>query len=71
MKTLIAVQFGANSVLNREQLKKVLGGTVKPPAECTNSCNMPGDCPSGSVCVSVPCQDNPAFIHIICSPAAA
>ncbi|MCS3737549.1 hypothetical protein FHS10_005520 [Mucilaginibacter dorajii] len=72
MKTLRALQFGANDVLTREQLKNVLGGTVKPPTECTNACGGSlGSCPSGQSCSSVACPDDPAFTHTICSASAA
>lgn len=71
MKTLQALQFGANNVLNREQLKKVTGGTVKPPDECKNACTQDDPCTTGQVCTSAACPDDPTFTHYICVYSAA
>jgi hypothetical protein len=68
---LKALGLGATEVLTRDQLKKVLGGFVAPPA-CTNACGgTAGTCASGKTCKSEKCPDDPSFEHNICVDSAA
>lgn len=74
MKSLkfMALQFGNGNVLSRNQLKKVMGGNVAPPTECTNACGGSlGSCGSGYTCTSEACPGDPAFTHTVCKASAA